>query len=117
MADKIHFTRAPTIKQIETSLKNGAGTFYMPKSAKERMSRKAREKINESSIEIIIERAVGRPINLPIEKLMEIIELHRDNRTYREIEKITGIPKSTVHYIIRYAQRQKLKKGNKVIYL
>ena len=34
-----------------------------------------------------------------------------------EFEKITGIPKSTAHYLIRYAQRQKIKRGNKIVYV
>ena len=113
--EKKHFPRAPTSKEIEKSMRNGTMVFYMPKSAKQRLSTKAKETIKENGVEIVIETAAGRPINLPLEKIAEIVELHRDNRTYREIEQIIGIPKSTVHYIIKYAQRQKIKKGNKIV--
>ena len=81
------------------------------------MSQRARKLLEDSNAEIAIESSRGRPIEISIEKLMEIIELHRDNRTLRQIEQATGVPKSTVHYLVKYAQRQKLRKGNKVVYL
>ncbi|MFH1391656.1 MAG: hypothetical protein ABIH20_05070 [Candidatus Diapherotrites archaeon] len=115
--DKIHFTRAPKEKELEQVLKNGASTIYITKSAKQRLSNKAKKKINESGVELVIESARGRPIELNLQTISEIIELNKDNRTFREIEKITGISKSTAHYLIKYAERQKIKKGKKVVYL
>jgi len=111
--DKIHFSRPPTLKEIETALKQGTREIYISQSSSERMSKRTQKKIKESGITINIEKVAGRPINMSLQKILEIVELHKDHRTYREIEQITGIPKSTVHYIIKYAQRQKIKKGKK----
>ncbi|PIN85476.1 MAG: hypothetical protein COV47_01945 [Candidatus Diapherotrites archaeon CG11_big_fil_rev_8_21_14_0_20_37_9] len=115
--DKIHFSRPPTLKEIETALKQGTREIYISQSSSERMSKRTQKKIKESGITINIEKVAGRPINMSLQKILEIVELHKDHRTYREIEQITGIPKSTVHYIIKYAQRQKIKKGKKIVYL
>ena len=82
-----------------------------------RLSAKARRLLDSSGAEVVIEQARGRPISLPMEKIIEVAELHRDERTFREIEGITGIPKSTCHYLLKYAQRQKIGSGGKVVYL
>ena len=115
--EKTHFTRAPKIKDLEKVLKNGARQIFITKTAKERMSKKAIELIKKYNAELIIESARGRPISLGLQKISQIVELHKDNRTYREIENLTGISKSTCHYLIKYAERQKLKQGNNVVYL
>ncbi|MAG18112.1 MAG: hypothetical protein CL944_01405 [Candidatus Diapherotrites archaeon] len=114
--DKVHFTRAPKAKELEQVLKNG-NTIYLTKSAKQRLSDKAKKKIKDSGAELVIESARGRPIELNLQTISEIVELHKDHRTFREIEKITGISKSTAHYLIKYAERNKIKKGKKVVYL
>ena len=89
----------------------------MPKSAEQRMSKKAKKLIQSSGATISIETARGRPLDLDLNKMREIVELHKDNRTFREIEKITGISKSTAHYLIRYAERLKFRTGNKIVYI
>ena len=114
---KMHFTRAPTKKEAEAALKNGATEFFMPQSALQRMSAKTKKLIESRGAGIRIESARGRPLEISLEKVSEVIELHRDNRTYREIEKTLGIPKSSAHYLIKYAERQKIKKAGKVVYL
>jgi len=43
--------------------------------------------------------------------------MRKDHQTLREIERVTGIPKSTVHYLQRYAQRAKIKNGKNIVYL
>jgi len=115
--EKVHFTRAPNAKELDKVLKNGASQIYMTESAKQRLSRKTAKKIKDSEATILIESARGRPIDLDLQTISEIVELHRDHRTFREIERITGVSKSTAHYLIRYAERQKIKKGKKVVYL
>jgi len=52
-----------------------------------------------------------------MDKMLQIIELRKDYQTVREIEKITNIPKSTVHYLLKYADRGKIRKGANVVYL
>ncbi len=116
MADKVHFSRPPRAAELCKALE-GTVTIYMPDSTFRRLSAKARKLLDAKGAEVVIEEARGRPISLPMEKILEVVELHRDDRTYREIERITGIPKSTCHYLVRYAERRKLRKEGKVLYL
>lgn len=116
-AAKIHFARPPPLKEIERLLAGGTREFHMPKSCQERLSKRVAKKISEKGGKIIYENSRGRPIGLGMERILEVIELHNDNRTYRQIEDITGIPKSTVHYLIKYAGRNKIRKGGKTVYL
>ncbi|HLC92258.1 MAG TPA: hypothetical protein VJH23_00970 [archaeon] len=115
--DKIHFSRPPTAAQVKSALRAGHAKIFMPASSFTRISARARKLLESSNAEVIIESSRGRPIEIGVDKLMQIIELHRDNRTFRQIEQSTGIPKSTVHYLVKYAERQKLRKGGKIVYL
>ncbi|HLC79382.1 MAG TPA: hypothetical protein VJG83_03035 [archaeon] len=118
MADaKLHFVRAPTISQLQKAISQGSAKVFMSRSSFGRLSAKARKILDNSALEIVLESVRGRPIEIGAQKLMEIIGLHKDDRTYREIEQITGVPKSTVHYLIKYAERQKIKNGDKMVYL
>jgi len=82
-----------------------------------RLPTKTQKKLKEKGITLGIEKRRGRAIDIPMEKMLQIIELRKDYQTVRDIEKITGIPKSTVHYLIKYADRGKIKKGANVVYL
>lgn len=114
---KVHFVRAPKSKELEKVLRNGVREIYMPKSAKERLSSKSKKLIKDNGATIIIQSARGRPLELSPQQISEVVELQKDHRTFREIEKIMGVSKSTAHYLIKYAERQKMKQGKKVIYL
>ena len=114
---KVHFVRSPKAKELEKILRNGVREIYMPKSAKERLSSKSKKLIRGAGATIIIQSARGRPLELSPQQISEVVELQKDNRTFREIEKIMGVSKSTAHYLIKYAERQKIKQGKKVIYL
>jgi hypothetical protein len=59
----------------------------------------------------------GRPIQIDLEKLLEVIELRRDYRSFREIEEMTNVPKSTAHYIIKHSSRKKVKFKDLIIHL
>ncbi len=113
---KVHFTRPPKIRELEAALRQGI-VLHMPHSCFKRLSAKARRLLDSSGAEVVIEQARGRPISLPMEKILQVAELHRDERTFREIEQITGIPKSTCHYLLKYAERQKLTSNGKIVYL
>ncbi len=82
-----------------------------------RLPLKTQKKLKDKGITIALEKRRGRAIDLPMDKMLQIIELRKDYQTVREIEKITGIPKSTVHYLLKYADRGKIKKGQNVVYL
>lgn len=89
----------------------------MNKSASQRLSGKVKELLKKKKIELKIKENKGRPISIDLEKMLRIIELKRDYRSYGEIEQITGVPKSTAHYLIKYANRSKIRKGKQVVHL
>ena|SRR3989338_3107340 len=115
MAESVHFTRPPRLAVLKNVLAAGK-QIKMPHGCFKRLSAKARKLLDESGQEVLIEQARGRPINLPPEKILEVAELHKDGRSFRKIEEITGIPKSTAHYLVKYAERQKLKSNGKIVY-
>ena len=47
---------------------------------------------------------------------MEQVQQYKDY-SYRDLEQKLGIPKSKIHYLIKYSKRKKIKDGNKIIYL
>ncbi|MCX8158166.1 MAG: hypothetical protein N3D73_00700 [Candidatus Diapherotrites archaeon] len=113
--EEIHLVRPINFKMLTKIIKNKK-KISMSRSTYERLSKKVKKLLNENNIEINIETHQGRTLK-EIEKIRDIVELRRDFRSYREIEKKIGIPKSTAHYLIRYAKRDKLKKGNRIFYL
>lgn len=92
-------------------------TITISNSCLKRLPSKTQKKLKDKGITISLEKRRGRAIDLPMDKMLQIIELRKDYQTVREIEKITGIPKSTVHYLLKYADRGKIKKGQNVVYL
>lgn len=92
-------------------------TITLSTSCLKRLPIKTQKKLKEKGISLGIEKRRGRAIDIPMDKMLQIIELKKDFQTVREIEKITGIPKSTVHYLLKYADRGKIKKGQNVVYL
>ncbi len=117
-AASIHLVR-PVKKEILAKLieKCNLREISLSKSCNNRLGRKIKKLIKEKGIALREEENRGRPIGIELEKVMEIVEMHRDDKTYREIEEKLGVPKSTAHYLIRYADRNKLKKGSRIIYL
>lgn len=92
-------------------------TITLSSSCLKRLPTKTQKKLKEKGISLAIEKRRGRAIDIPMDKMLQIIELRKDFQTVREIEKITNIPKSTVHYLLKYADRGKIKKGANVVYL
>ena len=89
----------------------------LSRSCAKRLGSKVKKLIKEEGIALKEGEKRGRPLGIELDKMKEIVEMHRDDKTYREIEGSLGIPKSTAHYLIRYADRNKLKKGKEIIYL
>ncbi len=115
---EIHLTRPIKLKKLKALIeKCSIKRITIATSCLSRLSSKTKKMIKEKGIELGMEKCRGRPISLPLDKLLNIIELRKDFQTLREIEKVTGIPKSTVHYLVKYADRAKIKKDREVIYL
>jgi hypothetical protein len=116
--NKIHLVR-PVKKELLDDLLNNRPVqeITLSESCYKRMPKKAIDKIKEKNIKLLTEKRRGRALNVSMDTMLEIIELRKDYQSIREIEKVTGVPKSTIHYLLKYADRGKIKKGNTVIYL
>ncbi|MFH1235176.1 MAG: hypothetical protein V1493_06200 [Candidatus Diapherotrites archaeon] len=117
--ESVHFARPPGRKQLAAVLEKFQVIRQVSMSASSfgRISPKAKKFLEEKGIETRIIGERGRAISMPLEKMRNAIEMRRDFRPLREIETATGIPKSTVHYLVKYSQRKKVKNGKNVIYL
>jgi len=118
-ASEIHLVRPVKQKKIGVLLKKHPALkiFSLSKSCLQRLPEKTKKLLKEKGIELKIESKRGRAIEIGLEKMLHVIEMRRDFQPLREIEDITGIPKSTIHYLEKYAQRVKVKKGNSIVYL
>lgn len=115
---EIHLVRPIKWDNLNTLItKCPIRTITISTSCLKRLPSKTQKKLKDKGITISLEKRRGRAIDLPMDKMLQIIELRKDYQTVREIEKITGIPKSTVHYLLKYADRGKIKKGQNVVYL
>lgn len=115
---EIHLVRPIKWDNLNTLItKCPIRTITISTSCLKRLPSKTQKKLKDKGITIGLEKRRGRAIDLPMDKMLQIIELRKDYQTVREIEKITGIPKSTVHYLLKYADRGKIKKGQNVVYL
>ena len=118
-AEHLHFVRPIPKKLLEGILKKckALKSVSMSKSSLKRMPEKSMKKIKERRIRVEEVKRQGRPISMPLEKMQQALEMRKDYQSLREVERVTGISKSTVHYLERYAQRAKIKNGKNVIYL
>jgi hypothetical protein len=116
--DTIHLIRPIELKKLEYLINNRKiKEITISKSCFNRLPKKSKELIKEKEVRINIEKRRGRALVVSMEKMLEIIELRKDHQSIRAIEKVTGISKSTIHYLLKYADRGKIKKGNNIIYL
>ena len=117
--EAIHLVRPVKKELFEKILRKcrGLGKISLSNSCLKRIPAKTRKELSKRRIELRIEASRGRAIEIPLEKIMHLTEMRKDFQSLREIEKTTGIPKSTVHYLEKYAKRGKVKKGSEVIHL
>ena len=117
--DAIHLVRPLGRKRLEKFLQKcpQCKEVSMSKSCWKRLPQKTRKMLEKKGVKVEIESRRGRALSLPLEKMMQAIELRKDYQSLREIERLTEIPKSTVHYLVKYAHRDKIKKGDTTIYL
>jgi len=115
---EIHLVRPIKKEDLDFLLKNRPiKRISLSSSCMRRLPKKAQNKIKERGIELIMEKRRGRALDLTMEQMLEIIEMRKDYQSIREIEKVMDIPKSTVHYLLKYADRGKIKSGSNIMYL
>jgi hypothetical protein len=116
--EEIHLVRPIKKESLDFLLKNRPiKRVSLSSSCLKRLPKKAQKKIKERGIEIVMEKRRGRALDLTMDQMLEIIEMRKDYQSIREIEKVMDIPKSTVHYLLKYADRGKIKSGNNIMYL
>ena len=116
--EEIHMVRPLARKAILALFKRckNLGTISMSTSTYKRLSGNTKKEIEKvAKLSIATER--GRAIGIPLAKMKQAIEMRQDFRPLREVEQVTGIPKSTVHYLEKYSLRRKIKRGKTIIYL
>ncbi len=118
-AEQLHFVRPVKKKLVAGIVKKckNLAKVSMSRSCMQRMPEKSLALLKKKGIKIDGTKRPGRPIGIPLKKMQHALEMRKDYQSLREVERVTGISKSTVHYLEKYAQRAKIKNGGKVIYL
>ena len=116
--EEIHMVRPIKAGSLSELIKGiGVKKISLSASCYSRMSEKARKILQETGVEIAQENRRGRALELSSDTILKIGEYKGDYKSIREIARLTGEPKSTVHYLLKYADRGKIRKGNQTIYL
>lgn len=117
-ATEIHLVRPLKMEKLEKLFRaRRIKKVFLSGSTKKRLGKKSREFLKKKGVQITEEKRAGRAISIDLKKMQQLVELHKDYRSYRKIEEILGIPKSTAHYLIKYAQRAKVKTDKSIVYL
>jgi hypothetical protein len=98
-------SRCPQIDRISSS-----------PSVQRRLSPKTRELLKEKRIHLEQHHNAGRAVGIGLDKIRKVADLRKDFLSLRKISKETGIPKSTIHYLIKKAKRKKIKRGKHIFY-
>ncbi|MDD4983402.1 MAG: hypothetical protein PHH82_01005 [Candidatus ainarchaeum sp.] len=106
--DEVHLVRPVSFKEFRSHFSKKK-KIHMSKSTLSRLSEQTKILIHQKKIKIIIEKIRGRPIEADPKLLAKAISLYKSGFSYREIEKKIGMPKSSVHYIVKKAKRKKIK--------
>lgn len=116
-ADALHLVRPVRLETLKRLIARGTlRRVTMSGSCAARLGAKVKKLLHESGIEVRTERHAGRALGLELGRIGDIADMHHDDMTYREIEEKTGIPKSTAHYLVKYAAREKVKRGGTTVY-
>lgn len=114
----IHLVRPLSSKKINEILSkcHRLETITASLSVQNRLSPKTKEILKEKKIILQKNHNAGRAVGIELEKIKKIADLKKDFLSLRKISQQTGIPKSTIHYLIKKAKRKKIKKGKNVFY-
>ena len=115
--NEVHLIRPIKKEKFEELLKLSIERITLSESCFDRLPKKTKAQIKAADIELVTQKRRGRALDITLEEMLEIIALRKDYQSLREIERLTKVPKSTIHYLLKYASRSKIKKGNNIIYL
>ncbi len=116
---EIHLVRPISAKKMAAVLVQCPNISYVgaSSSVEKRLAPKTRDVLQKHRILVKRNHRPGRALNVDLEKIRLIADLRKDFLSMREIEAKTGVPKSTIHYLLKKAKRQKIHKGKNVIYV
>lgn|GEM_PF-467701 len=116
--EELHITKAFSTKDFKKILTycRRLKLITMSSSTKDRLCEKTKEFLGSKKVRLAIKKDQGRAIEIPAAKLNKILNMYRDY-SYRELEEKLGVPKSTIHYLIKKAKKKKIKDSGKIIYL
>lgn len=117
--EQIHLVRPISAKKLKLAFERcrGIRTIGASPSVEKRLAPKARKILQEKGIVISRAHRAGRALNLDLSTVKQIADLKKDFLSLRKISERTGVPKSTVHYLLKKAKREKIRKGKNVIYV
>lgn len=117
-ATELHLARPLGLKKLQALCANRPiEKVSCSDSSFRRLKSKTMEWLKKQGIEIQVQAKSGRPLKIPLHKMQEVVELVKDHRSYREIEKTLEVPKSTAHYLVRYAHRDRIKQNGTTVFL
>ncbi|MFH0955096.1 MAG: hypothetical protein V1777_03245 [Candidatus Micrarchaeota archaeon] len=115
---ELHLVRPLSLKKLsEITAKRKIKAVSYSESTAKRLKAKTKEFLANHSILLSVSNQAGRPLSATLEKMLSVVEMVRDHRSFREIQDTTGIAKSTCHYWIRHAKRQKIRDNGKTLFL
>ena len=118
-AQSIHLVRPIKLSELKKLFAKckGLKDVSTNESCIRRMPAKTKKLLDDKGVALHITGNRGRAIEVELNKMAQAIEMAKDGMSMRHIEKVTGIPKSTVYYLVRYAERTKIKIGKKTVCL
>ncbi len=117
-SESAYLVRPISLKKLKELFEHNAlKKIELSKSCLQRLPEKTKKWLHEKGIELKVEDTKGRALGIPLETVQQISEWRKEGQSFRKIQEKLGIPKSTVHYLVRYAQRAKVKQGKLVIHL
>jgi len=114
--DAFHLSRPLTFEDMK-KLVTVKKKYTMSKSTYERLGKSTKEFLSKRKVKIDFVSKAGRPISSNIETIKKVLELHNAGFSVRKIESKLKIPKSTIHYLIKKAKRNKIKYNGKSVFL
>ena len=89
----------------------------MSPSVEKRLTLESRALLQKKGIEMVRAHRPGRALNIDMNAIRQIADLKKDFLSVREISARTGVPKSTIHYLLTKSKRQKVRHAKKIMYV
>jgi len=114
--DAFHLSRPVTVSELDkiTQVKK---TITMSPSTEKRLSVKAKTLLKQKKIKTELIKRQGRPIGIKADVVKNALNLHKVGFSFRKIQEKTGLPKSTLHYIVKHAKRNRIKYKDMTVFI